>query len=585
MANVIRVLDDKVINRIAAGEVVERPASVVKELIENSIDAQASAIRLDIEEGGKKSIIVKDNGMGMSHDDAFLALERHATSKLNSEKDLRGIATMGFRGEALASIGSVSRLRLVTSDGSEDGATEIVVEGGTLKKSERVGAGRGTLVEVRNLFYNVPVRRKFLKTRDVESGHIQELVVRLALAFPPVSFVYTEDGQLKMDAPAVTSTLARIHTLYSRDVRENLIQVKSAKGDSQLSGYVAKPPYARSNMRSVLTFVNGRSVRDRLLNAAVMKAFAHLMERGRYPLAVLFLEIPPDEVDVNVHPQKAEVRFAKSKEIFDLILEGVHEALVGAPFNRTGLQKETRLLQSAVTPLNQHVFKDDREKRKGASSDLTGGQGDDLERVTAQTEVFPSEGFSALGILGQLPHSFLVLYGVDDLVIIDQHAAHERVLFDHLLQTVLAGEPVESQDLLLPNILHYSPVEARLMAAHLGLLQKIGFRIEEFGDNDFVVKGVPVWLKNQDLEAFFAGLVEIMLDTGLAGDTDRMREELLKTVACRGAVKESTPMRSEEIGSLLKALDKSNFSEVCPHGRPLAVRYTFNEIRKKMGRR
>ena len=351
----IKILSESVINRIAAGEVIERPVSVVKELVENSIDAQASSVNVEIENGGRKLIRVRDNGTGMSHDDAFLALERHATSKLKSETDLVGIATMGFRGEALASIASISRLKLLTRDDSDTAGTEVLIEGGVLRKSERVGMGTGTAVEVRNLFFNVPVRRKFLKGSGVEAAHIQELLIKLALAFPTVGFTYSEDGRSKIDAPAVRSTFERIHTLYSKDVRENLVAVDHNVGDARLQGYVARPPYARSNMRSVLTFVNGRSVRDRLVNAAVTRAFSNLMERGRYPLAILFIELPPDLVDVNVHPQKAEVRFVSPVQISQLILDGIHQALMGAPFNPPSGPVEPFFPRPPLTPLARHL--------------------------------------------------------------------------------------------------------------------------------------------------------------------------------------------------------------------------------------
>ncbi|MCX5862493.1 MAG: DNA mismatch repair endonuclease MutL [Deltaproteobacteria bacterium] len=584
MANLINILDENVINRIAAGEVIERPVSVVKELIENSIDARASFIRLDIENGGKKSIVVKDDGAGMSHDDAFLALERHATSKLRSEKDLLGIATMGFRGEALASIASVSRIRLVTSDGSDDWGTEIIIEGGTLKKSDRIGMGRGTIVEVRNLFYNVPVRRKFLKGTDIEAGHIQEQVLRLALAFPSMGLTYTEDGRLKMDAPAVPSTFERIHTLYSKDIREHLVQIDYSIGEAGLHGYVARPPYARANMRSVLTFVNGRAIRDRLVNAAVTRAFSNLMERGRYPIAVLFIELPPDQVDVNVHPQKAEVRFVKSKQVFDLILDGVHQAITGAPFSPPAGPRE-QIFPRAPQSYNPSHLEDDR----GGSvpSEQTPIEAPVIRHApnaTAPQQESPTGKFSSLGILGKLPNSFLVLYSEDELVIMDHHAAHERILFDSLTKWEDQGATPESQDLLIPVVLEYSPIEARLLGRHLDLVRKVGFRIEEFGENDFVIKGVPGWLHNQDLEAYFAGLIEVMLNTGLRGDPRSLKEELLKRMACRAASKESDSVQPEEMRSLLKDLDRSGCADVCPHGRPLTVRFPFNDIRRRMGR-
>ncbi len=589
MSGRIRVLDENVINRIAAGEVVERPVSVVKELIENAIDAKASSIRVDIENGGKKLIRVRDNGTGMSHDDSFLALERHATSKLRSEKDLVGIATMGFRGEALASIASVSRLKLVTSDESEEGGTEIVIEGGTLRKSERVGMGRGTLVEVRNLFFNVPVRRKFLKGPPVEAGHIQELMIRVALAFPSVGLTYTEDGKTKTDAPAVSTTFERIYGLYSKDVRENLIELDYSLEDVHLSGYVAKPPYARSNMRSVLTFVNGRSVRDRLVSTAVTRAFSNLVERGRYPFAILFIQLPPEHVDVNVHPQKTEVRFVKPDRVFNAILDGVYSALTGAPFNVPQGPREPLFPQPASVSVSRHLR--DEEGRAGSvpTSDTIPEFGHpEPAAPPGEPFTFSKESaarFSSLGILGRVPGSFLVLHDEHDLIIMDHHAAHERILFDDLIRHDRQGIGFETQELLIPRILEYSATEARALAAHRELLDKVGFHVEEFGDKDFAVKGVPTWLKNEDLEGFFADLVGVMLDTGLRGDPNRLREELFKSMACRAAAKESKSMQPEEIRALLKDLDRTGSAEVCPHGRPFTVRVPLSEIRKKMGRK
>jgi DNA mismatch repair protein MutL len=585
------VLDEGVINRIAAGEVVERPVSVVKELVENSIDAQASTIFVDVESGGKKLIRVRDNGTGIRRDDAFLALERHATSKLTSEKDLVSVATMGFRGEALASIASVSRLRLVTRDEAETAGTEIVIEGGALRNSSEIGAGKGTLIEVRNLFYNVPVRRKFLRGPEVEADHIRELLVRFALAFPAISFKYSEDGRPKLDAASVRSTFERIHSLYSKDVRDNLAAVDHTVDQARLRGYVARPPYARSNMRSVLTFVNGRSVRDRLINAAVNRAFSNLMERGRYPFAILFVELPPEEVDVNVHPQKAEVRFVYPKNISDLILDGIYEALTGSPFNPPQTPREPFFPK----PLSSAVPQQLREERTSEGDPFRAPTppAQNRTQATAAPATVTSEPiaqdaagrFSLLGILGRLPNSFLVLYDDNELVIMDHHAAHERLLFDRLMRMDRQGGRSESQGLLIPKVLEYSAVEARALAAHLELLRNAGFVIEEFGETDFVVKGTPEWLGNTDLEQVFEELVTAMLDTGLKGDPNRLKEELLKRMACKAAVKETEGLHPEEARSLLRELDRAAAAEVCPHGRPFMVRIPFGEIRKRMGRR
>lgn len=591
MAGRIAILDEAVINRIAAGEVVERPASVVKELVENSIDADATAILVDVENGGKKLIRVKDNGAGMSRDDAFLALERHATSKLHTEKDLVGIATMGFRGEALASIASVSQLRLLTSDGTEPAGTEIVVEGGVLRKSEGIGMPRGSVIEVRNLFFNVPVRRKFLKSPQVEAGHIQELVTRFALAFPSIAFAYREDGRLRIDTPPVKDTIERIHTLYTKDVRENLIPVDSSAGTARLQGLVARPPYARSNMRSVQTFVNGRSVRDRVINSAVTKAFANLMERGRYPFAILFLEVPPDQVDVNVHPQKAEVRFINAQQVYDLIVDGVYEALTGAPFRVPIPPREPLLPQPVVSSVSAHL----REERitdvpyvrpEGSARGPATAPVPESRVVQSNLDANDRPGrFSSMRILGSLPNSFVVLFSDDDLIVMDHHAAHERVLFEHLRRGEGQGGSAESQDLLIPVVLQFTALETRLLTEHLETLRGAGFSIEEFGDKDFVVRGVPGWFGSTDLEQFFRSLVDVMIETGTKGHPEQLREELFKSMACNAAVKEASAMHPEEVRALLRDLDRVGSIDVCPHGRPMIVRFSLAEIRRKMGRR
>jgi len=587
MANIVRVLDEQVINRIAAGEVVERPVSVVKELVENAIDAGATIIKIGIEDGGKKTITVQDNGMGISHDDAFLALERYATSKLKTEKDLVGIATMGFRGEALASIASVSRLKLVTKDETEELGTMLVVEGGVLRQSDRVAMNKGTSIEVRNLFFNVPVRRRFLKNPALESGYIHELVTRLVLAFPHVNILYSENGRIKVDAPPADSVLHRMEELFSRDLRESLVAVNHSVGDSRVNGYVARPPFSRSHMRSMLTFVNSRSVKDRLVNSAVTKAFSSFLDKGRFPIAVLFLDIPAEEVDVNVHPQKAELRFVKPKLVYDLVIEGVHRALTGAPFQTPFANREPLLSKVVVDSVSRHVI-GDLESRASVSKDFQG-----MERpfasAASQQQGSPrecaSEGlFSGLAIVGRLPNSFLVLHSDTELIIMDHHAAHERLLYESLRQSHTQDAQPEVQELLIPHLLTFSPVEARILASHLGLLRNAGFLLEEFGDSEFLVRGVPSWFKGAEVSELMQKLIEAMMDTGLRGDPERFRDELLKRIACHGSVKETDSLEPMEIKSLLSQLDALQSPEVCPHGRPFVVRIPFHEIRRKMGR-
>ncbi len=645
MANKIRVLDEQVINRIAAGEVIERPVSVVKELVENSIDAESSSISVHVENGGKKLIMVRDDGRGISHDDAFLALERHATSKINSEKDLLGISTMGFRGEALAAIAAISRFTLKSSDGSDQGGQEVVAEGGVLKSAKPVGMPKGTIIEVRNLFYNVPVRRKFLRKNDLEEAHISEMMTKFALGFPWIGFTYVVNNRTKMEAPPASSTFDRINSLYSKDVRDNLLELDHSHDEISIQGYVARPPYSRSNNRSVLTFVNGRSVKDGLINSAVNRAFSNLMERGRYPLAILFLQIPPDRVDINVHPQKAEVRFVDPKKVYKSIMDGVQDALCGGPFREpphlrepffpkkpqsfSGNQRDKPESDSAQSPQNQrpHIPKTfqtseaesmgvaprgiqssgkgaetkDRIKDKlsrsndktsqgfhrtvGESEPLSGARLDRAQGMRQVSMVDDSKGsFSHLGIVGQLPNSFLILHDEAHLLVMDHHAAHERVLFEDLMTAWNSGDSMPGQTLLMPRVAQFDPVEAKTLSEHLDVLNKAGFIIEDFGENAFSIRGIPVWIDVESVEVALQDIIDAIMESGVKGDSYRIKEESLRALACSSAAKESKTMNNLEIRSLLKDLDRIGAIEVCPHGRPIIVRYELSEIRRKLGR-
>ncbi len=587
MSSIINVLDETVINRIAAGEVVERPSSVVKELIENAIDAGSTYISIDIENGGKKLIRIRDNGIGMSNDDAFLALERHATSKLKSEKDLIGVATMGFRGEALASIASVSRLRLVTKDEREPQGMDILVEGGSLKKADRIGAGRGTIVEVRNLFFNAPVRAKFLKNRTVESGHIHELVLRIALANISIGFKYSEDGRIKIESPPVNSVLDRIASMFSRDVRQNLIAVDHSLQTMRVHGFVAKPPYARSTMRSTLTFVNRRPVKDRLVNAALNRAFTGLMERGRYPLAVLFIEVSPEDVDVNVHPQKNEVRFLNPTSVADLINQGVSQALYDSPYTTVAnpgpftresqkLPQEKPIRKFTAKHLQESVFPEVKPVESGIAVSTTNSQ--------AKVDLTQSTAYSDLGIIGRIPDSFIVLHDGEDIIFLDQHAAHERLVFDSLLQARNFRNDIQSQNLLLPKVVSLSPVEAQSIRSHKEILASSGIIFEDFGPNDILIKACPQWIAEADTEDVIRDLAGTIMETGMKPDPESLVIEIFKTLACKASVKETTPIQTEEIKALLKALDANRSPRVCPHGRPLTVKIPLTEIRRRLGR-
>lgn len=588
MTSVINVLDETVINRIAAGEVVERPSSVVKELLENSIDAGATQISVDIENGGKKLIRVRDNGIGMSNDDAFLALERHATSKLKTEKDLFGIATMGFRGEALASIASVSRLRLVTKDETESEGMDILVEGGTLKRADKIGAGRGSTIEVRSLFFNAPVRAKFLKGKALESGYIYELVLKVALANTSIGFRYSEDGRVKIESGPVRSVRDRINSVFSRDVRENLIDVDFLSDDMRVYGFVSKPPYARSTMRSVLTFVNRRPVKDKLINASLNRAFSGLMERGRYPLAILFIDVAPGDVDVNVHPQKSEVRFLNPSKVSELINNGVTQALYDSPQrSTTQFRTEPRPFRTNSTPVASDVSFDFTRSTPSVNL-LPTKPADTVKPKSSQTPVksepYSEFRYSDMSILGRIPGSFIVLHNDKEIIFLDHHAAHERLVFDALMSSRNRQTHPESQTLLLPRVVSFTPVEANALRIHQDMLEASGIIFEDFGENDLVVKACPGWIGEADVEDLLRDIVGTMLETGLKPDTGRLETEVFKTIACKASVKETTDLKNDEIVALLKALDSSNSPRVCPHGRPLSVSMPLTDIRRRLGR-
>lgn len=646
MTNRIKVLDEHVINRIAAGEVIERPVSVVKELVENSIDAESSSISVHVESGGKKLIMVRDDGRGISHDDAFLALERHATSKINTENDLLGISTMGFRGEALAAIAAISKFTLKSSDGSEQGGQEVIAEGGVLKSAKPVGMPKGTIIEVRNLFYNVPVRRKFLRKNDLEEAHISEMMTKFALGFPWIGFKYVVNNRTKMEAAPASSTFERINSLYSKDVRDNLLELDHSYDEVSIQGYVARPPYSRSNNRSVLTFVNGRSVKDGLINSAVNRAFSNLMERGRYPLAILFLQIPPDRVDINVHPQKAEVRFVDPQKVYKSIIDGVQDALCGGPFrdpphlrkpffpqkpenfqnnqrdddksNSVQSSKNSKSPMPGISQNSGPVMKDVSQSRARSSMRKTGANYQRQDKFTrankksvqADDSAFsgkypptqadkPNEyqgiqqismvddrkgSFSDLGIVGQLPNSFIILHDERHLLVMDHHAAHERVLFEDLMAAWNSGGAMPSQTLLIPRVAHFDPVESKSLSEHLDVLNKAGFIIEDFGENAFSIRGIPPWIDVESVEAALQEIIDVIMESGVKGDSDRIKEESLRALACSSAAKESKSMDHLEIRSLLKNLDRIGAIEVCPHGRPILVRYELSEIRRKLGR-
>ncbi len=589
MSDRIHVLDENVINRIAAGEVVERPASVVKELIENSIDALASFIQLDIEDGGKKLIRLKDNGHGMSHDDAFLALERHATSKLRCEKELVGIPTMGFRGEALASIASVSRIKLSTKDDIDELGISILSEGGTLSGYEPIAMNRGTMVEVRNIFFNTPVRRKYLKKASFESAQIHDLFMKVALANPSVGFKLTEDTKTKLQAQPTTSFKERVHTLFPSDVVENLVELDYELDGTRLSGYVSKPPYTRSSLRYVFSYVNSRPVKDRLVNASLIRAFSNLVEKGRYPFAIIMIQAPPDEVDVNVHPQKAEVRFLRPGSISNLIMSAVNDAIIGKVVDNQHSASHWGRPTAPMTGVYKYLAGDGPRTCSESTPIFNQRQNvanTDGEALREPEIDEPRPELTGLTVIGRLPNSFLVLHNDHNLVVLDHHAAHERLIFNRLCNASTDNPVIERQDLLIPQVIELTSLEAESLRENMSILTIAGFVVEDFGSNSFLVRSIPSWLQGVDLDSLFRDFLDTALETGLRADPEKLRKDLFRGLACKAAIKESSPLSTPEIQDLIRQLENSSGpSDVCPHGRPISVSLSFEELRRRMGRK
>ncbi len=593
MSSRIRILPENLTNKIAAGEVVERPASVIKELVENALDAGASEIVVEFQDGGKRLLKVSDNGSGMSREDALLALERHATSKIASDSDLLSISTLGFRGEALPSIASVSRFTLSSREKGTIEGTEIYGEGGRIKEVKACGMAEGTVLEIRNLFFNTPARLKFLKSKDTEAGHVADQVTRLAISRPDVRFTCVSDGRTLFRA-LNGDMLERVASLLGRSLAADLFPVSRQDNGLQLTGLAGKPECSRSAGSHLYTFVNGRFVRDRVFHHAVLQAYRRFLERGRYPVAVLFLSVPAGEVDVNVHPTKHEVRFRDQSSVHDFIVSSLENMLQSTPWIRKSptvelslevsrsAQREERIAsvrealgryrpQSAPEKTQKPLFLTERttpERREGAG-----------ESATESGESF----FASLTVLGRYLDEYLLCQDGEDLLIIDQHAAHERVAFERLKMQFSAGA-VESQGLLFPEVIELSHSEAALVAEHAVVFRQLGFDLEDFGGQSRVLKGVPRVLMNSNHARVFRDIVEELSVLGRSRTVTDIQEDILMRIACHSVIRGRQVLSEPEIAALLSALDSVGFASNCPHGRPVLRRISRSDIEKMFKR-
>jgi len=592
MSQRVRILSESLCNKIAAGEVVERPASVVKELLENSIDAGADEILVDIEGGGRTRIQIQDNGSGMGREDAFLALERHATSKIASDDDLFRLTTLGFRGEALPSIAAVSRFTLETRDAPSEEGWRIRVAGGAVEKAEAVGVPVGTRIEVRNLFYNTPARRKFLRSEQTELGHIGEVVSRQAMARPDIRFRLTHNGRVLIDAYRVERLEERVAALLGRPTVSDLLPLQQEAGDLALHGLVGTPALHRATSAAIYTYINGRYVRDRIVQHAVMDGYRSLLARGRYPVAVLFLDLPPELVDVNVHPSKHEVRFREQQAVHGFIVRSIQQALrrVHAEPVRSEAPAVSRsmppspgapvapllTLPAAATPrsLERQPFTLPNLAEAPPVYRPAGTAPSPESSATAETG-----RFTAMTLLGQYRHSYLLCQEGDDLVLIDQHAAHERIGYERLREQFY-GAGIIRQGLLFPQVLEFDFRGAAQVAEQLAQLARFGFELEAFGGNAFVLKAVPQLLSEAEAEQLLRDVSAELVTLGASSRIEEHFDHLLMTMACHGAVRANQALGLSQMRALLADLDRVDFGGHCPHGRPVLHRFALGEIEK-----
>ncbi|MCU1235425.1 MAG: mismatch repair protein MutL [Candidatus Solibacter sp.] len=664
----IRILPDQVANKIAAGEVVERPASVVKELLENSLDAGSTEVRVEVEAGGRRLIRVVDDGCGMLRDDALLAFERHATSKLRDVGDLLSISTLGFRGEALPSIASVSRLLLETRSLEEPTGTRIEIAGGKMLRCEEAALAGGTVITVRDLFYNVPARRKFLRTEPTELAHIASLVTHYSLAHPDKSFRLSTGPTELLSVTPVASMKERVYQVFGSQILDELVEIgvrerdlflpppsvppsqaiaeyRSAEPEDppfrrfRLTGFFSRPQIQKSNRNSIYIFVNGRLIRDRLVLHALSSAYHNLMPSSAYPFALLFLECDAEEVDVNVHPSKTEVRFRHGSFLHDFIRDSIRERLMEARPAPTFSPVAMAAPPAQAAQLPYSEFSQMIENEQPAGSGLVEASMDavppppphfgepsmpeftlrasapptprldfsappievmpgpppsgKLSRRLDMHGEFPADaipatemsltGLSELRPLGQIHESFIIAAGRDGLWIIDQHVAHERILFEQVLKQRAAGR-VETQRLLMPMILQLSAEQQIDYARIADELHASGFETEPFGNRTIAVKAAPAAVGPQDLERIIFEILEIAENEMRTNSLDDLRRNICASIACRAAIKINMRLDLAKMEWLLRALAATDCPMSCPHGRPIAMHYSTREILKAFHR-
>ncbi len=602
----ITVLDDNMINMIAAGEVIERPASVVKELLENSIDAGAGKIMVEVEEGGRALIRIIDDGSGMDADDLKLAFEPHATSKVRTSEDLGGIRTMGFRGEALASIGSVAKVTVVSRTADSIGGHRVEVDCGQKSPASPCSGDTGTTIEVRNLFYKLPVRRKFLRTPGTEMSHITEHFTRIALAHEDLDMTLRHNGKEVYRLLSGQTVSQRIAILFGKELAADLLETSRAERGMQIRAFLAKPAAARASSKYQYLFLNGRYIRDKFVLHAVKEAYRGLMEPNKYPVVFLFMQMPPESFDVNVHPTKAEVRFDNSNAVHSQVLAVLRDKLLSTNLDVSGsvptaegtLDLTCAFGEDARKERIQQAMKDFFDKPASAQSQRSfsfsnPGHSTTKPSPTSRPETslpdmpdFSSPAVSENWLVReflQVHNTYILLQSEEGFVVVDQHALHERILYEQMCRRLREGS-LPSQRLLMPHSFEVTNPQLEAYEGEKGLFEKLGIALEPFGPNTLAVQAFPAMLEKADPVEFVTEMLDKLADEGDSADEERLLHEILDMAACKAAIKAGQPLSSEEITVLLKDKEIVQRTSRCPHGRPTTIAFSIQELEKQFKR-
>jgi DNA mismatch repair protein MutL len=588
----IRILPEIISNKIAAGEVVERPSSIVKELVENALDAGSTQIIVEIEKGGKSLVRVSDNGAGMSRDDALLSIERYATSKIVKDEDLFSIKTFGFRGEALPSIASVSRFSMVTKDKDAVAGTEIRIEGGKLVSVADIGAPQGTMVTVKDLFFNVPARRKFLKTTETETGKIADTVASVALGHPDIQFRLIHDGRTIYNLISAPDSAGRAEDILCKDTKSGLYKLFFSSGEISVYGWISSPILKRSTGRGIYTYVNGRFVGDKVVLHALLEGYAGRLIKGEFPAAVVFVDLPYEQVDVNVHPAKREVRFSNPNMVHDAVKKAVENTLDNLdPYKKAVVEfmQNNRRGEPSVISEPVAVYESGEKARlaRGDSSRavipslLCEENNKEKKKLpTGQDDLWAKKRFGDLRILGQIHGTYIVCESEEGIFLIDQHAAHERILYEEIKAQSKGVKAYQSQKLLSPEIIELGYRESRVFEKLIPDFIRAGVEVEPFGRNAFGVKSVPVFMAGSDIVPAITEIVEKIIESGFAPGLEQASDEVLKLAACHGAIRANRNLAEKEIKTLMEQLDGCEMPSHCPHGRPTWISFTIGDLEK-----